>query len=69
MNDRVPPSQRTGQKIRQLIAEGDEEATSRFVRLATQQVIEELVRQLLFHDSILHSVCRPRMFLSRPLSR
>jgi transposase-like protein len=34
---------RTGQKIRQLIGEGDEQVVSRFVRLATQQVIEHLL--------------------------
>jgi putative transposase len=43
MSDRVPPSVRTGQKIRQLIGEGDEQVVSRFVRLATQQVIEHLL--------------------------
>ncbi|MDP6153550.1 MAG: IS256 family transposase [Phycisphaeraceae bacterium] len=43
MNDRVPPSERTGQKIQQLVSDGDEQAISRFVRLATQQVIEQLL--------------------------
>jgi transposase-like protein len=40
---RVPPSERTSQKIRQLIAGGDEDVTSSFIRLATQQVIEQLL--------------------------
>lgn len=43
MTDRVPPSKRTGQKIRQLIGEGDGQVVSQFVRLATQQVIEQLL--------------------------
>jgi transposase-like protein len=34
---------RTGQQIRELIDEGDEAAVSRFVRLATRQVIEHLL--------------------------
>lgn len=40
---RVPPSVRTSQKIRQLIGDGDEQIVSRFVRLATQQIIEQLL--------------------------
>ena len=43
MSDRVPPSVRTDQKIRQLIGRGEEQVISRFVRLATQQVIEHLL--------------------------
>ena len=40
MSDRIPPSVQTGQKIRQLIADGDQDVTSQLVRLAAQQVIE-----------------------------
>lgn len=43
MSDRIPPSVQTGQKIRQLIAEGEQDVTSQFVRLAAQQVIEQLL--------------------------
>lgn len=43
MNDRVPPSVKTGQKIRDLIAGGDQDVTSRFIRLAVEQVIEQLL--------------------------
>ena len=43
MSHRVPPSVRTGQKIRELIAGGDEDVRSQFVRLAVEQVIEQLM--------------------------
>lgn len=43
MADRVPPSVRTGQKIRELIAGGDADVKSRFIRLAVEQVIEQLL--------------------------
>lgn len=43
MSDRVPPSVRTGQKIRELIAGGDEDVKSQFLRLAAEQVIEQLL--------------------------
>ena len=43
MSQRVPPSVQTGQKIRELIAGGGEDVTSRFVRLAVEQVIEHLL--------------------------
>jgi len=43
MSQRVPPSVRTGQKIRELIAGGDEDVKSQFIRLAVEQVIEQLL--------------------------
>ena len=43
MTQRVPPSVRTGQKIRDLVAGGDDDIKSQFVRLAVQQVIEQLL--------------------------
>ena len=43
MTQRVPPSVQTGQKIRDLVTRGDEDATSQFVRLAVRQVIEQLL--------------------------
>jgi len=43
MSDRVPPSVRTGQKIRELIAGGDADVKSQFIRLAVEQVIEQML--------------------------
>jgi len=43
MPQRVPPSVKTGQKIRELIAGGDDDVKSRFIRLAVEQVIEQLL--------------------------
>jgi putative transposase len=62
MNQRVPPSVRTGQKIRELIVSGDENARSRFIRLAVEQVIEQLleaeVGDLLGRDYYRHGESR-----------
>jgi len=43
MSKRVPPSVRTGQTIRDLLGESGDVSVSQFVRLATQQVIEQLL--------------------------
>lgn len=43
MSQRVPPSVRTGQKIRDLIAGGDQDVKSQFLRLAVEQVVEQLL--------------------------
>lgn len=43
MSGRVLPSVKTGQKIRELIAGGDDDVKSRFLRLAIEQVIEQLL--------------------------
>lgn len=53
----------TGQRIRELIAGGDEEVTSRFVRLAVEQVIEQLleaeVTDVLGRDYYRHGTAAP----------
>jgi len=44
MAKRVPPSERTSQRIRDLLSSGDEgDVTSRFIQLAVAKVIEELL--------------------------
>lgn len=43
MEQRVPPSERTSQRIRELIADPDQDVKSSFVRLAAQHVLERLL--------------------------